>query len=71
MYALVASRFTWTYKAIAFYKTIAFFIYGKTLRIRDLAVYGLVNGLKAIFASAAFVSAAPSCKSQYTIYTYS
>ena len=32
-------------------------IYRKTLRIHDLAVYaGFVNGLKAIFASEAFVS---------------
>ena len=31
-------------------------IYGKTLCISDLAVYGLVNGLKAIFASEVFVS---------------
>ena len=31
-------------------------IYRKTLRIRDLAVYGFVNGLKAIFASEAFMS---------------
>ena len=28
----------------------------KTLRIRDLTVYGFVNGLKAIFVSEAFVS---------------
>ena len=46
---IVASRFAWILVKYWEY-------YGKTLRIRDLAVYGLVNGLKVIFASKAFVS---------------
>ena len=55
-------------------KILRIIIYGKTLCICDLAVYGLVNGPKAIFTSkhsCHVVSAASSCKSQYTIYTYS